>query len=33
MAKKQLESALEINPHFAQADEIRRLLSDSPQHN
>ena len=29
-AKKQLEDTLEISPNYAQADEIRKLLSEQP---
>ena len=33
MAKKELGDALQINPNYGQADEIRKLLSQAPQHN
>jgi tetratricopeptide (TPR) repeat protein len=33
LAKKQLTLALEINPKFGQAAEIRKLLAESLQHN
>jgi tetratricopeptide (TPR) repeat protein len=33
MARKQLESALQINPNYSQADEIRKTLSAMPQQN
>jgi len=33
MAKKELEDALKISPNFTHADEIKRLLEQSPQKN
>jgi tetratricopeptide (TPR) repeat protein len=33
MAKKELGDTLQISPNYSQADEIRKLLSESPQHN
>jgi tetratricopeptide (TPR) repeat protein len=33
MAKKQLEYTLKISPNYAQADEIRKVLSESPSQN
>src|ERR1039458_559768 len=32
MAKKQLEYTLKISPDYAQANEIRKVLSKSPTH-
>ncbi len=33
MAKKELEDALQINPNYAQADEIRKVLASKPASN
>jgi tetratricopeptide (TPR) repeat protein len=33
MARKQLESALQINPNYSQADAVRKALSQLPQQN
>ena len=33
MAKKELESTLQISPNYAQADEIKQVLAESPQKN
>jgi tetratricopeptide (TPR) repeat protein len=33
LAKKQFESALAVNPNFAQAGEIKKMLAESPQRN
>jgi Tfp pilus assembly protein PilF len=30
MAKKELESALQISPNYPHANEIRKVLSQSP---
>jgi Tfp pilus assembly protein PilF len=35
-AKKEFQSALEINPNFTQAGEVRKMLAQTPpqqQHN
>jgi tetratricopeptide (TPR) repeat protein len=33
MAKKQFETVLQMNPNYSRADEIRKVLSESSQHN
>jgi Tfp pilus assembly protein PilF len=33
MARKELEDTLQLSPNYSQADEIHKLLSESPQHN
>jgi Tfp pilus assembly protein PilF len=33
MAKQQLEDTLKLNPNYAQADQIRKVLSESASPN